>query len=127
MRQTRATARRILVAAALVLLATTGLWAQNSRDRNDTGTRTVSGVVSDADGKPVPGAVVYLKDTKTLAIRTFYAQADGSYHFAGLGTNNDYELKAEHGGASSGTKTLTSFDSRKTAVIDLKLKPQKGG
>ncbi len=116
-----------MVAAALVLLATTGLWAQNSRDRNDTGTRTVSGVVSDADGKPVPGAVVYLKDTKTLAIRTFYAQADGSYHFAGLGTNNDYELKAEHGGASSGTKTLTSFDSRKTAVIDLKLKPQKGG
>jgi hypothetical protein len=30
-------------------------------------------------------------------------------------------LKAEHQGASSGAKTLSSFDSRKSAVINLKL------
>jgi len=33
----------------------------------------------------------------------------------------DYELKADFQGASSGTKTLSAFDSRKEAVINLKL------
>ena len=44
------------------------------------------------------GAVVQLKDTKSLQIRSFYTQKDGSYHFAGLSTNIDYELRAEHDG-----------------------------
>ena len=50
----------------------------------------------------VVGAVVQLKDTKTLQIRSFITQDKGEYHFAGLSTNIDYELKADHDGASSG-------------------------
>jgi hypothetical protein len=69
----------------------------------------------------VSGAVVQLKDTKTLQVRSFITQQDGAYHFAGLSTNVDYELKAEHEGASSGTKTLSVFDGRKNASINLKL------
>jgi hypothetical protein len=34
----------------------------------------------------------------------------------------DYELRAENKGASSPTKTLSSFDSRKAANLDLKIK-----
>jgi len=62
-----------------------------------------------------------LKNTKTLQIRSFITKDHGAYYFHGLSTDIDYELKAEYQGASSPTKTLSSFDSRKQAVINLKL------
>jgi len=70
---------------------------------------------------PVNGAVVQLKNTKTLQIRSFITQQDGSYYFNGLSTDVDYELKADYQGLSSSTKTLSSFDSRKEAILNLKL------
>ena len=86
-------------------------------------TRSVEGVVSNNSGKPVSGAVVQLKDTKSLQIRSFVTQKNGAYHFFGLSKDVDYELKAEHKqtGASSSTKTLTVFDGRQKAVINLNL------
>ena len=84
-------------------------------------TRSVQGTVTSAAGAPVDQAVVQLKDTKSLAIRSFITKQDGTFHFHGLSTDTDYELRADYQGASSGTKNLSSFDSRKEAVIDLKL------
>jgi hypothetical protein len=84
-------------------------------------TRSVQGTVTDASGAPADQAVVQLKDTKSLAGRSFITKQDGTYHFHGLSTDVDYELRADREGASSGSKTLSSFDSRKQAVIDLKL------
>jgi hypothetical protein len=84
-------------------------------------TRSVQGTVTNAAGGAVDQAVVQLKDTKTLAIRSFITKQDGTYHFHGLSTDVDYELRADYQGTSSGNKTLSSFDSRKQAVIDLKL------
>jgi hypothetical protein len=84
-------------------------------------TRSVSGIVTNASGDPVPGAVVQLKDTKTLQIRSYVCQAGGRYHFSGLSTNVTYELRATFQGASSKTKRLSIFDSSKEPVIDLKL------
>ncbi len=84
-------------------------------------TRSVQGTVTSAAGAPVDQAVVQLKDTKSLAIRSFITKQDGTFHFHGLSTDIDYELRADYQGASSGTKNLSSFDSRKQAVIDLKL------
>ena len=34
--------------------------------------------------QPVANAVVQLKNTKTLQIRSFITQGDGNYHFTGL-------------------------------------------
>jgi hypothetical protein len=96
-----------------------GLVAQNKGDVN---TRSVEGQVTDKAGSPVTGAVVQLKDTKSLQIRSFYTQKDGQYHFAGLSSNIDYELKADYNGESSGSKTLSSFNSKKVATVNLKLK-----
>ena len=96
------------------------LFAQNKKTE-DANTRVVQGIVTDASSQPVPGAVVQLKDTKTLQIRSFITQPDGSYHFAGLSTNVEYELKADHDGATSGAKTLSVYDSRKVAIINLRL------
>ena len=115
--------RLIASTGLILLLCMIGMFAQNKKNLNeDTNTRSVQGVVTDASGKPVSGAVVQLKDTKTLQIRSFITQDDGSYHFAGLNTNTEYELKADHDGATSGSKALSVFDSRKTAIINLKLK-----
>jgi hypothetical protein len=90
--------------------------------KKDDQNRTVQGVVSAADDSPIPGAVVYLKNTKTLQVRSFITQPNGSYFFHGLSPDVDYELRAENKGASSPTKTLSSFDSRKDANLDLKFK-----
>jgi hypothetical protein len=95
-------------------------YAQGKKSE-DANTRTVQGVVTDASDAPVVGAVVQLKDTKTLQVRSFITQQNGNYHFAGLSINVDYELRAEHKGSSSDTKTLSVFDSRRQAVINLKL------
>jgi hypothetical protein len=57
-----------------------------------------------------------------LQIRSFITQDDGSYHFAGLGTDMEYQLKADYNGVSTSWKTLSIFNSKKTPVINLKLK-----
>jgi hypothetical protein len=111
--------------AVLVVLAL-GPWAASAqRKSEDSNVRSVQGTVSDAKETAVDGAVVQLKNTKTLQIRSFITKDHGSYYFHGLSPDVDYELRAEHQGATSSTKTLSSFDSRKQAVINLKLEAKK--
>ena len=102
----------------LLVLVAMGLFAQG---KDDSAPKSVQGTVTDATDKTVDGAVVQLKDTKTLQIRSFVTKGDGLYHFHGLNPNVDYELKADHQGASSHTKTLSSFNTKKPAVVNLKL------
>jgi len=113
--------RHIVLCIALAGAAVIPVAAQTARNE-DVSARSVQGTVLDASGAPVSGAVVLLKDTKTLQVRSFVTQTDGQYHFYGLNSNNDYQLRADHNNSSSSTKTLSVFDSRKKAVIDLKLK-----
>ncbi len=112
----------IYVLAITVALLTYApqVFAQRSRQGEAT-VRSVEGSVTNAAGKPVAGAVVQLKNTKTLQVRSFISKEDGTYAFHGLSTNVDYELKAEYQGATSDVKTLSVFDSRTKAVINLKL------
>ena len=83
--------------------------------------RTVQGTVTDPSDAPVNGAIVQLKNTKTLQIRSFVTQQKGAYYFHGLSPNVDYEVRADYEGASTPTKTVSSFDSRKEVAINLKL------
>ncbi|MCZ2154171.1 MAG: carboxypeptidase-like regulatory domain-containing protein [Bryobacterales bacterium] len=83
--------------------------------------RAVEGVVSDASGNPVNGAIVQLKDTKTLQIRSFITRENGAYLFQGLKKSVEYELKAKYKDRESPAKLLTIFDDRQRATIDLKL------
>ena len=84
--------------------------------------RALTGQVMDSRDQPIAGAIVYLKNTKTMAVKTFIVSQDGMYRFNALSPNVDYEVYAEHNGKKSDTKTLSSFDSRKTAYINLKIK-----
>jgi hypothetical protein len=106
---------------AIVLLCI-GVNAQENKKNEDNNTRMVQGKVTNAANEPLSQAVVQLKNTKTLQIRSFITQEDGSYHFAGLGTDVEYQLKADRDGESTSWKTLSVFSSKKTAVINLKLK-----
>lgn len=104
--------------AALLLAALIGFGQDNH-------TRSVRGFVTAPDGSLVNGAVVYLKNTKSLQIRSFFTHKDGSYYFHDLSSDIDYELKAEYSGESSGTHTLSSFDSSRLLTVNLKLRPKK--
>ena len=108
--------------AVCIIAALLSLNGEDRRSKQDTGTRSVQGVVTDASGQPVNKAVVQLKDTKSLQIRSFITNPDGTYHFAGLSPNVEYQLKAEYQGAFSGKKTLSIFNSKKLVTIKLKLK-----
>jgi Carboxypeptidase regulatory-like domain len=84
--------------------------------------RTLTGHVFNRQDQPVTKAIVYLKNTKTLAIKTYISEPDGTYHFPALSPNVDYEIYAEFQGARSDTKTLSAFDNRKQVNITLHIK-----
>ena len=118
MRKKKMRLKNLLVALALTVAACAAL----AFDENgDNGARTVQGIVTGADSHPVDGAVVQLNDTRTLQIRSFVTKEDGAYHFAGLSANDEYEIHAEHNGASSGTKRLDHYGRHKEAKINLRL------
>jgi len=64
-------------------------------------TVTVQGTVTDSKENPVNGAVVYIKNSKTLQIRSFITKEQGAYYFHSLSPDVDYELHAESNGATS--------------------------
>jgi hypothetical protein len=97
-------------------------FSQKKKGDDQVSSRSLEGVVTSAEDAPLSGAVVQLKNTKTLQIRSFVTQDDGHYYFHGLNTDIDYEVKADFKGQSSATHTLSSFDSRKSAVLNLKMK-----
>lgn len=112
----------------IVLLTTLSLLAAVTvaQDKNrEAQLRTVRGVVADKSDSPVSGTVVFLKNMRTNAVRSNYTDETGSYRFSGLDPNADYELHAEKEGAKSQTRTVSSFDSRKDIVLNLKIDKKK--
>ena len=106
---------------AIALLAANFALAQSAKKGQSENVRSVKGTVSDANGNPVVGAVVQLKNKKSLQIRSFITKEHGDYFFTGLSPDVDYEVKAESQGAASPARNVSSFDSQKVAIRDLKL------
>jgi protocatechuate 3,4-dioxygenase beta subunit len=117
--------KRLVLAAAFVLAAVlaaglrTPVFAAADQEQQ---ARSLQGQVMNGNDAPLPEAIVYLKNTKTMTVKTFIAGKDGNYRFNALSPNVDYEVYAEHNGKRSDTKTLSSFDSRKSATINLRVK-----
>jgi hypothetical protein len=114
-----------LLALLSVTLAIVFALAFEKKPREDPTIRSVQGAVEDAGGKLIEGAVVQLKNTKSLQVRSFITQREGAYYFHGLSADVDYELRAEYRDSASAAKTLSVYDSRKKAIINLKLEPKK--
>jgi hypothetical protein len=83
--------------------------------------RTIEGMVSRKDGAPVQGAVVYLQDTKSLAVKSYLSDAQGQFHFRHLSMSLDYDLWAELNGKRSKTKSVSQFNSKPDLRYRLKL------
>jgi len=111
---------------SLLLVAVAGLgWfalAENSA------TRSVKGFVTDQAERPLPEAVVQLKNMKTLQVKSFIADEKGQYYFHGLDPNVDYEVKAQYEGVSSRAHKLSSFDARREVIHNFALEiPKRAG
>jgi hypothetical protein len=87
--------------------------------------RSVHGVATDKSENPIPSAVVFLKNTRTNAVRSYIADESGNYRFSGLDPNADFEIHAEKDGATSPTRAISSFESRKEVVVNLKIDKKK--
>jgi hypothetical protein len=109
----------LLMAGLAVVSTATLATAQNSQ------LRTVRGTVTDKGDTPAASAVVYLKNARTLTVKTYIAEDQGEYHFSGLDPNADYEIHAERGDQMSASHTVSNLDSRKEFVVTLKLDRQK--
>ena len=64
-----------------------GSFAQSKKGSEEGNLRIVQGTVTNAQDVPVQGAVVQLKNTKTLQIRSFITKEQGAYVFHGLSTD----------------------------------------
>lgn len=89
--------------------------------REEANSRSAMGTITGADDMPAVGAVVQLKDMRSLQIRSFITQADGTYHFYGLKADVDYQISARSGDATAPQRTLSVFDTRKEAILNFKL------
>jgi len=98
------------------------LIAPPSAQAQNLGERVVSGAVLNADSSPVVGATVFLQNQKTKAIRSYTSTANGHYYFAQVSMVGDHDLWAAKDGKKSAVKTVSSWDTRKAFVTDLKLK-----
>lgn len=74
---------------------------------------------------PVSGAVVYLEDPKSLAIKSYLTDASGQFHFAQLSPQTDYEVWAEQNGIQSKHKFISQFSSHVHFNFILKLDPKQ--
>ncbi len=95
------------------------------QNRLPPNTRVIQGVVLDEKGVPIPGAIVILKDTKTLQVRSYIAAHDGTYHFFGLSTDVNYQVRAETESMTSANKLVSVFNSRSHVKVNLKVKNKK--
>ncbi len=112
----------------LAALALAGMLGTSAAARQDSGRlRTVRGVVIDAKNEPIPSAIVYLKNTRSLAVRTYIASNEGHYRFSGLDPNVDYQIHAEHQDFTSTMHTISSYDSHREIVVALKVDRKKSG
>jgi protocatechuate 3,4-dioxygenase beta subunit len=116
------TLRRFIVPSLLVFLAAFTTGAQK---KGDLQLRVVRGTVLDKEENPVPSAIVYLKNVKSQAVKTYIADDKGQYRFSGLDPNVDYEIHAEQKDLMSSVRTVSSFDSRSDIDMPLKLTKKK--
>jgi hypothetical protein len=108
--------------AAISLGAIPSIANLSTAHAQNVGQRSVSGLVVDADSAPVQGATVFLKNSKTKAIRSYTSASNGRFRFAQVNMTDDYDLWAEKDGKKSATKTVSSWNASKDYETELKMK-----
>ena len=114
-----------LVPGGLLVTLPSAVLAQKKKKKKGKPTKSVTGLVTNESEEGLEGAVVQLKNTRTLQVKTFIADEGGSYYFHGLDPAVDYEIKARYQESTSRTRTVSSFDSRDKVIYNFKIKVKK--
>jgi hypothetical protein len=119
------------IALVFLLIATLSIAAapqDKDKDaaKHEASLKSVRGLVTDKAESPIPASVVFLKNNRSNTIRSYISDDAGNYRFSGLDPNVDYEIHAEKDGAKSQTRTISSFDSKKEIILNLKIDKKKG-
>ena len=112
-------------AAAQVNLPLNGASSEPTPKKTRPTSKMLTGTVTDKSEQPISGAVVYLKNSKTLVVKSFFTQENGSYRFPQLALNTDYEIWAEKDGNKSATKGVSQFDDRYSPTVNLRIDMSK--
>src|SRR5271155_5851052 len=112
-----------LIAGALFLVVSVAAHAAPEKKDKAQG-RLLYGKVLDQVDNPVAGAIVYLTNTRTHAVKTYIVGQEGTYRFPGLSTV-DYEVYAQYKDRKSDTRSVSQFDDRSQVYIDLKIDVKK--
>ena len=93
------------------------------RPRPDTGPKpkNVHGLVVDARGQPLSGALVFIRDMKSKITRTLQTDDKGQYKVNALTPTVDYEVHASYKGKESEKKFVSSFLNREDNVLNFQL------
>jgi hypothetical protein len=108
----------LLACVFLLVISVTSGAALDQKNKQQG--RLLSGKVLDPQDNPVVGAIVYLSNTRTHAVKTYIVGQDGTYRFPGL-SNVDYEVYAQYNNHKSDTKSVSQFDDRSQVYIDLRV------
>src|ERR1700723_390610 len=94
---------------AILVAFSMGASAQSDKKskKEEATLRAVQGTVFDADDKPAVGAIMQLKDVRTLQMRSYITKTDGEYHLSSLKIGDDYEVEARNNHMTSGAKKMT--------------------
>jgi hypothetical protein len=116
-----------MIFAVLLAFAVGASAQEDKKSKKEEATqRVLKGTVFDKDDQPVVGAVVQLKDVRTLQMRSYISKENGEYHFSSLKIDDDYEVEARNNSMTSGPKKISIFDNRKIVTQNLKTdKPEK--
>ena len=117
--------RIVALLAALVVLAAIGPLDAQKKKKKPAPSRSVKGLVMDQSENSLDGAVVQLKNTRSLVVKSFITPADGSYYFHGLDFSTDYEMVARYKEDSSRKRTVSSLDGRDEVIYNFKIKLEK--
>ena len=116
---------RAFSAVAMAIAFALSAPAQDKKLKIEEATlRILQGTVFDQADKPVVGAVVQLKDVRTLQMRSYISKENGEYHFSSLKVDDDYEVEAKNQNMTSGPKKISIFDNRKIVIQNLKADKQ---
>src|SRR5215510_12129512 len=107
---------------SLSLLTLAPLMALGAIVNAQTATATLKGVVSDAGGGAVPGAVVTLTNTATNLQKTFTADEGGHFTFTFV-EPGFYTLEAQAGGFKIHRQPRMHIEVGQTIDLDVKLEP----
>lgn len=112
-----------LAIALLVVPATAQITIRgvNSARKDTEKTKNIHGIVQDAQGKPVAGARVQIRNTKDNTIRIATSDDLGNYSVRGLPPDVDYEVRADSQGRLSDAKLVSALLDREDNLVNFQL------